>query len=66
MAELIAKRSRFNITVSIDVMPIGMIYNVGDIIGLDDDTHGWINKPFRVKDKVIIDDGLVSLIFSRT
>lgn len=58
-AQIIAVRSRFTTVVSITVMPIGLKYDVGDIISVTDGTHGWAAKPFRVTRKDVIENGLI-------
>lgn len=60
MAEVLAKRSRFNTTVSIKTQAIGIIYSVGDVIGLTHETMGWIDKPFRIAQKTLSPEGEVS------
>ena len=58
-AEIIAKRSRFNIVVNLSLQPEFIVYDVAQIISMTDETHGWIEKPFRINRKVITEDGLV-------
>lgn len=59
MAEILAKRSRFGLSINIDVQPTGILYQPGDIVGVTDTTHGWVNKPFRITNKFFVEDGLV-------
>lgn len=59
MAEVIAKRSRFNASASITVQAHGIKMQVGDVIGVDNETMGWDNKPFRIGDKVLSPEGEV-------
>lgn len=60
-AEIIAKRSRFTITASITVMPIAIRFEVGDLVSITDETHGWVAKPFRIVRRILSEDGLVDL-----
>ena len=60
-AEIIAKRSRFNTIVNISLQPVFVIYDVGQIVSLTDDTHGWDEKPFRITRKIITEDGLIRM-----
>lgn len=59
MAEVIAKRSRFNASANITVQAHGIKMQVGDVIGVDNETMGWDNKPFRISDKVLSPEGEV-------
>lgn len=61
IAEITAKRSRFNIVVNITLQPFAIIYDVGQIVSLTDETHGWTAKPFRIVRKVVVEDGLVKM-----
>ena len=47
MAEVAAKVSRDSGTCSFTAFPIAAKLQPGDIIGVTDETRGWIEKPFR-------------------
>lgn len=59
-AEIVAKRSRFNKSVSVTGMPITIKVEVGDIVAVDSQMNGWTKKPFRVMEKELQDDDSVS------
>lgn len=57
MAEVIAKRSRNRLECSFTASPLAILVEPGDIVGLTDDTRGWSEKPFRVEQIKIREDG---------
>lgn len=59
-AEIVAKRSRFNKSVSVTGMPITIMVEVGDIVAVDSQMNGWTKKPFRVMEKELQDDDSVA------
>ncbi|QDP59295.1 MAG: putative tip attachment protein J [Prokaryotic dsDNA virus sp.] len=59
LAEIAAKRSRFNKTASFTGMPWTIQVEVGDVVGLDSEMNGWSAKPFRVIEKKLNGDDTV-------
>jgi len=59
LAEILAKRSRFNRVASFTGMPWTIQVEVGDIVGLDSLMNGWTDKPFRVMEKKLNEDDTV-------
>lgn len=57
MAEFLCKKSRFQLSVTIDALPISGQVNIGDIVGVSNVDNGFVNKPFRVKDKTLLSNG---------
>lgn len=57
MAEIIAKRSRNANECTFPASPLSIIVEPGDIVALTDDTRGWADKPFRVRQVKLNDDG---------
>ena len=54
MAEFLCKKSRFQLSLSIDALPVSNQVEVGDIVGLTNLDNGYTNKPFRVKSKIAL------------
>ncbi|MEN3158306.1 phage tail protein [Alkalimonas sp. NCh-2] len=63
MAEIIAKRSRNQLSCSFPASPLAILCEPGDIVGITDDTRGWDAKPFRVEQTKHNEDGSVELDF---
>jgi hypothetical protein len=63
MAEIVAKRSRNRMEVSFTASPPAIVVEPGDIVGLSDDTRGWDEKPFRVEQCKLREDGDVDFEF---
>jgi hypothetical protein len=63
MAEIIAKRSRNRMEVSFSASPPAIVVEPGDIVGISDDTRGWDEKPFRVEQCKLREDGDVEFEF---
>lgn len=61
MAEVIVKRSRNRTECSFTASPLAILVEPGDIVGVTDDTRGWTDKPFRVEQIKLRDDGDVDL-----
>lgn len=57
MAEIIAKRSRNAMECTFSASPLSIIVEPGDIVSVTDDTRGWQQKPFRVRQMKLQDDG---------
>lgn len=57
MAEIIAKRSRNAMECTFSASPLSIIVEPGDIVSVTDDTRGWSQKPFRVRQMKLQDDG---------
>lgn len=64
MAEIIAKISRFGGVLGLTMQARGIQYQVGDVIGVNSETFGWADKPFRVREKTLSPDGEVALSLS--
>jgi hypothetical protein len=63
MAEIVAKRSRNRTEVSFTTSPPAIVVEPGDIVGISDDTRGWNEKPFRVEQCKLREDGDVDFEF---
>jgi hypothetical protein len=63
MAEIVAKRSRNRLEVSFSASPAAIVVEPGDIVGISDDTRGWDEKPFRVEQCKLREDGDVDFEF---
>jgi hypothetical protein len=63
MAEIVAKRSRNRMEVSFTASPPAIVVEPGDIVGISDDTRGWDEKPFRVEQCKLREDGDVDFEF---
>lgn len=63
MAEVVAKRSRNRMEVSFNASPPAIVVEPGDIVGISDDTRGWDEKPFRVEQCKLREDGDVDFEF---
>ena len=61
MAEVAAKVSRDSGVCSFTAAPIAIKLQPGDVIGVDDETRGWVQKPFRATEVNRTDDGLVNV-----
>lgn len=57
MAEIIAKRSRNRMECSFNASPTALQVEPGDIVSVTDDTRGWVEKPFRVEQIKLEEDG---------
>jgi len=63
MAEVVARRSREDLTASFKALPEAFALEPGDIIDITNDTRGWIAKPFRIVSIGQDYDGLIDLQF---
>ncbi|MDR7119770.1 phage tail protein [Rheinheimera soli] len=63
MAEIVAKRSRNRMDCSFTASPPAIVVEPGDIVGISDDTRGWDEKPFRVEQCKLREDGDVDFEF---
>ena len=56
MAQLVAHRSRQDLSLSIKANITAMGVEPGDIVGVTDSERGWASKPFRVQEKVELNE----------
>lgn len=57
MAEFLCKKSRFQLSTTIEALPVSGQVAIGDIVGLTNEDNGYIEKPFRVKARTILANG---------
>jgi hypothetical protein len=57
MAEFLCKKSRFQISTTIEALPVSGQVAIGDIVGLTNEDNGYVEKPFRVKARTILGNG---------
>lgn len=62
MAEVVCRRSRDARQVKFVGQPWTIVVETGDIVALNDSTHGWVNKAFRVIDKTLNLDASISFV----
>ena len=55
------EQSRNSLSIDFNMLPEGLLLSAGDIVTLEHDRFGWVNKPFRIRTMTLKTDGLVSI-----